>query len=100
MRRAGKPRARGWVAASTWGIRRRPKNLDLVGLHEKAYTTSSKRGEKDRERSSLSFLDKPKLHRIRGKVYCKRDKGLGDNENCRPKGTTCPEDCNFHTISK
>lgn len=35
------------MAGSTWGFRRRPENLELVDLHEKVYTTSSKRAGKD-----------------------------------------------------
>lgn len=69
------------AAGSPRGFRRRPENVELVGLRgKKKFTLQVQRERGKRERSSRSLLGKPELPRLRRKVYCRRKRRLGTNK--------------------
>lgn len=74
--KSGESSARGRVATSAWGFRRRPKNVELVGLHEKSLHYKYKAGWERQGKVICHSWASPNCTRLEGKCIVKGTRDL------------------------
>lgn len=86
------------VAGSTWGFRRRPKNLELVGLHEKVYKFRGL-GKTGKDHFCHSWAS-PNCTGLQGKCIVRGIRDLVTMRTVGPRRQVAQRTVYFHRISK